>query len=33
MNLKTKRSEWKYVKTQNTDECLKKDWYVGNVQT
>lgn len=31
MNLKTKRSG-KYVKIQNTDECLKKDWRIGNVQ-
>lgn len=31
MNLKTKR-RGKYVKIKTTDECLKKDWYVGNVQ-
>lgn len=22
----------KYMKAQNTDECLKKDWEIGNLQ-
>lgn len=22
----------KYMKPQNTDECLKKDWEIGNLQ-